>query len=199
MDDQWVLLDLNSGKKKSLIPARIGQQIEVLNDDMVLIRQNKKGNMYGDYGDYTTSLFNPDTGKIRWTVDAKIERGLLEADQLYVIRNGYPAAVDYHTGETRWDAQESVGTNQYSTNQGSYLIIGDRLLLPRNENLLVMDKKDGTLLGRVHDVVMGTPEHRDRDAKNGMINRIDDKVYVGSANGRFRVFPVDQLEGDISF
>lgn len=199
LDDQWVLLDLNSGKKQSLIPARIGQQIEVLNDDMVLIRQNKKGNMYGDYGDYTTSLFDPDTGKIRWTVDAKIERGLLEADQLYVIRNGYPAAVDYHTGETRWDAQESVGTNQYSTNQGSYLIIGDRLLLPRNENLLVMDKKDGTLLGRVHDVVMGTPEHRDRDAKNGMINRIDDKVYVGSANGRFRVFPVDQLEGDISF
>lgn len=199
MDDQWVLLDLNSGKKQSLIPARIGQQIEVLNDDMVLIRQNKKGNMYGDYGDYTTSLFDPDTGKIRWTVDAKIERGLLEADQLYVIRNGYPAAVDYRTGETRWDAQESVGTNQYSANQGSYLIIGDRLLLPRNENLLVMDKKDGTLLGRVHDVVMGTPEHRDRHAKNGMINRIDDKVYVGSANGRFRVFPVDQLEGDISF
>ncbi|MCM3133992.1 PQQ-like beta-propeller repeat protein [Paenibacillus polysaccharolyticus] len=199
LEDQWVLLDLTSGKKRSQFHALPGQQLEVLNDGMVLIRENQKGDRYGDYGDYTTSLFDPDTGKIRWTVDTKIERGLLEADQLYVIRNGYPAAVDYHTGETRWDAQESVGANQYSTNQGSYLIIGDRLLLPRNEDLLVIDKKDGTLLGRVHDVVMGTPEHRDRDAKNGMINRIDDKVYVGSANGRFRVFPVDQLEGDISF
>ncbi|WP_161556852.1 PQQ-binding-like beta-propeller repeat protein [Paenibacillus amylolyticus] len=199
LDDQWVLLDLTSGKKRSLIPARTGQQIEVLNDGMVLIRQNQKGNMYGDYGEYTTSLFDLGTGKIRWTVNAKIERGLLEADQLYVIRNGYPAAVDYRTGETRWDTQESVGANQYSTNQGSYLIIGDHLLLPRNEDLLVMDKKDGKLLGRVHDVVMGTPEHRDRDAKNGMINRMDDMVFVGSANGRFRVLPAHLLEGENSF
>ncbi|MGO4532674.1 PQQ-binding-like beta-propeller repeat protein [Paenibacillus sp. 2TAF8] len=199
LDDQWVLLDLTSGKKRSLIPARIGQQIEVLNDGMVLIRQNQKGNMYGDYDEYTTSLFDLGSGKIRWTVNAKIERGLLEADQLYVIKNGYPASVDYRNGETRWDAKESVGANQHSTNQGSYLIIGDRLLLPRNEDLLVMDKKDGTLLGRVHDVVMGTPDHRDRDAKNGTINRIDDEVYVGSANGRFRVFPADLLEEEISF
>ncbi|WP_434756689.1 PQQ-binding-like beta-propeller repeat protein [Paenibacillus amylolyticus] len=199
LDDQWVLLDLTSGKKRSLIPARIGQQIEVLNDGKVLIRQNQKGNMYGDYDEYTTSLFDPGSGKIHWTVNAKIERGLLEADQLYVIRNGYPASVDYRNGETRWDAKESVGANQYSINQGSYLIIGDRLLLPRNEDLLVLDKKDGTLLGRVHDVVMGTPEHRDRDAKNGMINRINDEVYVGSANGRFRVFPAALLEGDLSF
>ncbi len=199
LEDQWVLLDLTSGKKRSQFPARTGQQLEVLNDGMVLIRENQKGDRYGDYGDYTTSLFDPNTGKIRWTVDAKIERGLREADQLYVIRNGYPASVDYRTGETRWDTQESVGANQYSTNQGSYLIIGDRLLLPRNEDLLVMDKKDGTLLGRVHDVVMGAPEHRDRDAKNGMVNRIDDMVYVGSANGRFRVLPADLLEGEISF
>ncbi|MDT0126035.1 PQQ-binding-like beta-propeller repeat protein [Paenibacillus sp. RRE4] len=199
LEDQWVLLDLTSGKKRSQFPARTGQQLEVLNDGMVLIRENQKGDRYGDYGDYTTSLFDPNTGKIRWTVDAKIERGLREADQLYVIRNGYPASIDYRTGETRWDTQESVGANQYSTNQGSYLIIGDRLLLPRNEDLLVMDKKDGTLLGRVHDVVMGAPEHRDRDAKNGMVNRIDDMVYVGSANGRFRVLPADLLEGEISF
>lgn len=199
LNDQWVLLDMTSGKKLSQFPARSGQQLEVLNEGMVLIRENKKGDAYGDYGDYATSLFDPATGASRWTVNAKIERGLADEDQLYVIMNGYPAAVDYRTGVTKWDAKESVGANQHSTNQGSYLIIGERLLLPRNEDFLVMDKKDGTLLGRVHDVVMGTPEHRDRDAKNGMINRIDNEVYVGSANGRFRVFPVDQLEGDISF
>ncbi|MNW70333.1 hypothetical protein D3C74_496000 [compost metagenome] len=61
-----------------------------------------------------------------------------------------------------------------------------------------MDKRDGTLLGRVHDVVMGTPEHRDREAKNGMINQIGKEVYVGSANGRFRVFPAGGFEGEIS-
>ena len=158
-----------------------------------------KGDSYGDYVDYETSLFDSDTGRIRWTIDAKVERGLLEANQLYVIMNGYPAALDYRTGKTRWKALESIGASQYSTNQGSYLIIGQHLLLPRNEDLLVMNKEDGMLLGRIQDVVMGTPEHRDRDAKNGMMNQIDDEVYIGSANGRFRVLPAHLLERDISF
>ncbi|MBR2564831.1 MAG: PQQ-binding-like beta-propeller repeat protein [Paenibacillus sp.] len=198
LDDQWVLLDLNSGKKLSQFPARAGQQLEVLHDGRVLIRENIKGDLYGDYVDYTTSLFVPDTGKTSWVVKAKIERALTEENQLYVIMNGYPAALNYRTGETLWSAKESIGASQYPVNQGSYLLIGERLLLPLYDDLLVMDKKTGVLLGRIHDVVMGTPEHRDRDAKNGMINRIDDQVYVGSANGRFRSFPASDMEVNIS-
>lgn len=193
LDHQWVLLDLTSGKKLSQFSVRAGQELEVLNDGMVLIRENNKGDPYGDYEDFTTSLFDPGTGEIRWTLDVKLQRGLVEGNQLYTIMNGHPAAVDYRTGETRWSARETIGSAKYTTNQGSYLIIGDRLLLPLNDDLLVMDKRDGTLLGRVHDVVMGTPEHRDREAKNGMINQIGNEVYVGSANGRFRVFPASSF------
>lgn len=198
LNDQWVLLDLSSGRKLSRFPARGGQQPELLQDGMMLIREHKKGDLYGDYEDYTTALYDPESGKVRWKLDAKIERGLIEGDRLYVIMNGYPAAIDYRTGETRWIAKESIGRNRYALNQGSYLVIGERLLLPMHENLLVMNKKDGTLLGRVQDVVMGTPEHRDREAKNGMINRAGSEVYVGSANGRFRVLPANLMEGDIS-
>lgn len=85
-----------------------------------------------------------------------------------------------------------------SDESGSYLVIDDQLLLPMDENLLVMNKKNGALLGRVHDVVMGNPEHRDRDAKNGMINRIGNEVYVGSSNGRFRVYEASRLQEAIS-
>ncbi|WP_272040153.1 outer membrane protein assembly factor BamB family protein [Paenibacillus sp. JJ-100] len=194
LDDQWVLLDLTSGKKLSHFPARAGQQLEVLNDGRVLIRENKKGYLYGEYVDYTTSLFDPNTGKTSWILKAKIERGLVEENQIYVIMNGYPAALKYRTGETVWSAKASIGASPSSTNQGSYLLIGERLLLPLYDDLLVMDKKTGVLLGRIHDVVMGTPEHRDRDAKNGMINRIDVQVYIGSANGHFRAFPVSGLK-----
>ena len=43
LDNQWVLLDLASGKKLSEFPARTGQQLEVLSDSTVLIRENKRG------------------------------------------------------------------------------------------------------------------------------------------------------------
>lgn len=198
LDNQWLLLDLNTGKKLAQFPARVGQRFEELNDGMLLIRENKNGNHYGEYEDFTTTLYDAKTGKTRWTLKGKIERGLVEEDQLYVIKNGYPAAVDYKTGETRWNAKDTIATLRHPTNQGSYLVIDDQLLLPMDENLLVMNKKNGALLGRVHDVVMGNPEHRDRDAKNGMINRISNEVYVGSSNGRFRVYEASRLQEAIS-
>ncbi|WP_440116466.1 outer membrane protein assembly factor BamB family protein [Paenibacillus sp. QZ-Y1] len=198
LDDQWVLVDLNTGKKLAQFAARVGQQIEVLNDGMVLIRENKNGEMYGDHGDFTTTLYDAKAGKKWWTQNNKIERGLVEDDQLYVIKNGYPAALAYDTGETRWTAQNTISSLRSSTNQGSYLVIDDQLLLPMGEDLLIMDKKDGTLIGRVHDVVMGSPEHRDRDAKNGTMNRLGDEVYIGSSNGRFSLYETSGLNTDIS-
>ncbi|MFE6079127.1 PQQ-binding-like beta-propeller repeat protein [Paenibacillus sp. NPDC057886] len=198
LDDQWVLVDLNTGKQLAHFPARVGQQIEVLNDGMVLIRENKNGEMYGDYADFTTTLYDAKSGKKRWTLTDKIERGLVEDDQLYVIKNGYPAALAYDTGETRWNTQNTISSLRYPTNQGSYVVIEDQLLLPMGEDLLVMDKNDGTLIGRVHDVVMGNPEHRDRDAKNGTMNRLGNEVYIGSSNGRFSRYEASDLNTDIS-
>ncbi|WP_063566049.1 PQQ-binding-like beta-propeller repeat protein [Paenibacillus sp. O199] len=198
LDDQWVLVDLNNGQKLAHFPARVGQQIEVLNDGMVLIRENNNGEMYGEYEDYITTLYDPKTEKKWWTQNNKIERALVEGDQLYVIKNGYPAALAYETGETRWTAQNTIAAFQYPTNQGSYVVIEDQLLLPMGEDLLIMDKNDGTLIGRVHDVVMGSPEHRDRDAKNGTMNRLGNEVYVGSSNGRFSIYDANDLHTDIS-
>ncbi|MCF7756509.1 PQQ-like beta-propeller repeat protein [Paenibacillus xylanexedens] len=198
LDNQWLLLDLNTGKKLAQFPARVGQRFEELNDGILLIRENQNGDHYGEYEDFTTTLYDAKTGKTRWTLKGKIERGLVEEDQLYVIKNGYPAALDYKTGETRWDTKDTIATLRHPTNQGSYLVIDDQLLLPMDENLLVMNKKNGALLGRVHDVVIGNPEHRDRDAKNGTINRIGNEVYVGSSNGRFRVYEASRLQEAIS-
>ncbi|MEO2215232.1 PQQ-binding-like beta-propeller repeat protein [Paenibacillus amylolyticus] len=198
LDNQWLLLDLNTGKKLAQFPARVGQRFEELNDGTLLIRENKNGDHYGEYEDFTTTLYDAKTGKTRWTLKGKIERGLVEDDQLYVIKNGYPAALDYKTGETRWNAKDTIARLRHPTNQGSYLIIDDQLLLPMDENLLVLNKNNGALLGRVHDVVMGNPEHRDRDAKNGTINRIGNEVYVGSSNGRFRVYEASRLQEAIS-
>ncbi|WP_458125366.1 outer membrane protein assembly factor BamB family protein [Paenibacillus sp. Z3-2] len=198
LDNQWQLLDLNTGKKLAQFPARAGQRFEELNDGMLLIRENINGDHYGKYEDFTTNLYDAKSGEKRWTLNNKIERGLVEDDQLYVIKNGYPAALDYKTGKTRWNAKDTIAALRYPTNQGSYLVIGDQLLLPMDENLLVLNKKNGALLGRVHDVVMGSPEHRDRDAKNGMINRIGNEVYVGSSNGRFRLYEASHLQEAIS-
>ncbi|MGW7163112.1 outer membrane protein assembly factor BamB family protein [Paenibacillus taichungensis] len=196
--DQWALLDLNTGKKLAQFPARNGQQFEVLSDGKLLIRENKKGDIYGDYADFTTTLYDAKSGTKRWTQKGKIERGFVEDDQLYVVKNGYPAALAYDTGETRWNTQNTISSLRYPTNQGSYVVIEDQLLLPMGEDLLVMDKNNGTLIGRVHDVVMGTPEHRDRDAKNGTINRIGNEVYIGSSNGRFSIYDANDLHTDIS-
>lgn len=198
LDDLWVLVDLSTGKKHAQFPARMGQQIEVLNDGMILIREHKNGEMYGDYADFTTTLYNAKSSKKRWTLNDKIERVLVEDDQLYVIKNGYPAALAYDTGETRWSAQNTISSLRYPTNQGSYLVIDDQLLLPMGEDLLIMDKHDGTLIGRVHDVVMGSPEHRDRDAKNGTMNRLGNEIYIGSSNGRFSIYEASDLNIDIS-
>lgn len=198
LDNQWLLLDLNTGKKLAQFPARVGQRLEELNDGMLLIRENQNGDHYGEYEDFTTTLYDAKTGQTRWTLNGKIERGLVEDDQLYVIKNGYPAALNYDTGETRWNAKDTIATLRYPTNQGSYLVIDDQLLLPMDENWLVLNKNNGALLGRVHDVAMGNPEHRDRDAKNGTINRIGNEVYVGSSNGRFRVYEASRLQEAIS-
>ncbi|MEC0129029.1 outer membrane protein assembly factor BamB family protein [Paenibacillus pabuli] len=197
LNDQWVLLDLNTGKKLAQFPARNGQQIEVLNDGRLLIRDNKKADIYGDYADFTTTLYDAKSGKKLWVMNDKIERGLVEGDQLYVIKNGYPAALAYDTGETRWTAQNTIAALRYPTNQGSYLVFDNQLLLPMGDDLLVMNKLDGTLMGRVHDVVMGNPEHRDRDAKNGILNRVGNEVYIGSSNGRFSLYEASALNMDI--
>lgn len=196
--DQWALLDLNTGKKLAQFPARNGQQFEVLSDGKLLIRENKKGDIYGEYADFTTTLYDAKSGTKRWTQKGKIERGFVEDNQLYVIKNGYPAALAYDTGETRWNTQNTISSLRYPTNQGSYVVIEDQLLLPMGEDLLVMDKNNGTLIGRVHDVVMGTPEHRDRNAKNGTMNRFGNEVYIGSSNGRFSIYDANDLHTDIS-
>ncbi|WP_413375446.1 PQQ-binding-like beta-propeller repeat protein [Paenibacillus taichungensis] len=194
---QWVLLNLNTGAQLANFPAREGQRFEVLNDGMLLIRENKKGDHYGEFSAFTTTLYDAKSGTKRWTLNDKIERGFVEEDQLYVIKNGYPAALAYDTGETRWNTQNTILSLRYPTNQGSYVVIKDQLLLPMGEDLLVMDKNDGTLIGRVHDVVMGNPEHRDRDAKNGTMNRLGNEVYIGSSNGRFSIYDASDLDTDI--
>ncbi|KOY13127.1 outer membrane protein assembly factor BamB family protein [Paenibacillus xylanivorans] len=193
---QWVLLDLDTGAQLANFPAREGQRFEELNDGMMLIRE--KGDHYGEFADFTTTLYDPKSGKKLWVMNGKIERGFVENDQLYVIKNGYPTALAYDTGETRWNAQNTISSLRFPTNQGSYLVIGDQLLLPMGEDLLVMDKHDGTLIGRVHDVVMGNPEHRGRDAKNGTMNRLGNEVYIGSSNGRFGIYEASGLHTDIS-
>jgi outer membrane protein assembly factor BamB len=195
---QWVLLDLNTGAQIATFPAREGQRFEVLNDGMLLIRENKKGDHYGEFADFTTTLYDPKSGKKLWVMNGKIERGFVEDDQLYVIKNGYPTALAYDTGETRWSAQNTISSLRFPTNQGSYLVIDDQLLLPMGEDLLIMDKHDGTLIGRVHDVVIGNPEHRGRDAKNGTMNRLGNEVYIGSSNGRFGIYEASGLHTDIS-
>ncbi|MDN4604816.1 PQQ-binding-like beta-propeller repeat protein [Paenibacillus sp. F6_3S_P_1C] len=197
-DHQWVLLDLNTGAQLANFPAREGQRFEVLNDGMLLIRENKKGDHYGEFADFTTTLYDPKSNKKLWVMNGKIERGFVEDDQLYVIKNGYPAALAYDSGETRWNAQNTIAALRYPTNQGSYLVIDDQLLLPMGEDLLIMDKHDGTLMGRVHDVVMGDPEHRNRDAKNGTINRLGNEIYIGSSNGRFSIYEASDLNISIS-
>ncbi|KQY93521.1 hypothetical protein ASD24_20330 [Paenibacillus sp. Root52] len=191
--DQWTLVDLNTGKKREHFAAKQEQQIEVLNDGMVLIRENKHGDQYGEYEDFTTTLYDPQRGQKRWSVNAKIERGLVEGDQVYVIRNGSPAALDYKTGKLRWSVKETLGTVRHLINQGSYTLINDQLLLPTGADLLVFNAQNGELIGRVNDIVTGQPEHRDRQAKNGAINRIGDEVYIGSSNGRFSLYKSQDL------
>nr|WP_275446138.1 PQQ-binding-like beta-propeller repeat protein [Paenibacillus sp. ACRSA] len=191
--DQWTLVDLNTGKKREHFAAKQEQQIEVLNDGMVLIRENKHGDQYGEYEDFTTTLYDPQRGQKRWSVNAKIERGLVENEQVYVIRNGSPAALEYKTGKLRWSVKQTLGTVSHTINQGSYTLIDDQLLLPMRADLLVFNSQNGELLGRVYDIVTGEPEHRERQAKNGAINRIGDEVYIGSSNGRFSLYQSKDL------
>ncbi|WP_339276171.1 PQQ-binding-like beta-propeller repeat protein [Paenibacillus sp. FSL W8-0426] len=198
LDDQWVLIDLKTGEEQAKFAARNGQRFEVLNDGRLLIRENQNGQNYGDVHDYSTTLFDPKSNKKLWAIEGKFDRGLVEGNRLYGVLNGFPAALDYDSGSVVWNVEEEGVAIPMLLNQGSYVLAGDQLLLPRGDDLLVLDKNTGKIGGRIHDIVMGTPEHRDRDAKNGTMNRIGDDIYIGSANGRFGLYSADTLSANIS-
>jgi hypothetical protein len=65
---------------------------------------------------------------------------------------------------------------------------GDNLLLPYRNDLLLLQKKDGKVLRRDQNMLMGYAEMRDKETRNGTLNIIGNEIYVGSANGTFTRF-----------
>ncbi|AZK48431.1 PQQ-binding-like beta-propeller repeat protein [Paenibacillus lentus] len=197
--NQWLLVDLATGQEAARFPAKAGERFEVLNEQYLLIQRPLPGHFKKtDKESYESVLYDALAGKELWTVQGKATKGVIDGQHLYFVIEGIPAKAELKTGRIAWKipvpASLDMERDLSFMAPGSYVVLNDYLLLSYGDDLLVLDKEDGHMAGRIQDVRMGYAELREQVSRNGLLNRTGDELYAGSANGAFTRFSVKMLE-----
>ncbi|MEC0203764.1 PQQ-binding-like beta-propeller repeat protein [Paenibacillus lautus] len=193
---EWVLLDTETGKRKSVYPAREMERFEVLNERYLLVQRALNGEYFGGATAYESILYDSLEDKELWIVKGKAARGVIEGERVYLTLNGIPAAVDKESGSIIWKMETtSKASDDLSHLVGSSYGILDRyLLLSWGSDLVVLNKEDGRSLGRLHNVITGNVDLRELYARNGALNVTDYEVLVGTVNGAFIRYDAERLK-----
>lgn len=193
---EWVLLDTETGKRKSVYPAREMERFEVLNERYLLVQRALNGEYFSGATAYESILYDSLEDKELWTVKGKAARGVIEGERVYLTLNGIPAAVDKESGSIIWKMETtSKASDDLSHLVGSSYGILDRyLLLSWGSDLVVLNKEDGRSLGRLHNVITGNVDLRELYARNGALNVTDYEVLVGTVNGAFIRYDAERLK-----
>jgi outer membrane protein assembly factor BamB len=193
---EWVLLDTETGKRKSVYPAREMERFEVLNERYLLVQRALNGEYFSGATAYESVLYDSLEDKELWTVKGKAARGVIEGERVYLTLNGIPAAVDKESGSIIWKMETtSKASDDLSHLVGSsYGILDQYLLLSWGSDLVVLNKEDGRSLGRLHNVITGNVDLRELYARNGALNVTDHEVLVGTVNGAFIRYDAQRLK-----
>nr|WP_233147171.1 PQQ-binding-like beta-propeller repeat protein [Paenibacillus selenitireducens] len=192
LGDEWLLLNIKTGKAEAVYPAKPDELFEVLDQRYLLVQRGLDNRAE----DIVSILYDAVDQRELWTLKGKATKGVIEGSTIYLTLNGIPAAVHKETGEVLWKMRMTSTNNEDLSHlvYSSYAVLDRYLLIQYASDLFVLNKEDGSLLGRLQDVRAGSAELREQDARNGALNATEAEVYVGTANGAFVRYDAKALE-----
>lgn len=192
---ELLYIDTNKGTVKAKYRMEDDQQVWLLKDASLLIQRPKAGFEQEEMPPYETDYYDAISGKYLWTVQGRASRAVFEDDRVYMSVDGIPTAVNKRDGTIVWQAATTgYGSRLSNMQTGDMLPIGDKLIVPSGEDLLLLNKSDGKLLNRIQDVRFGYPDLRESDATNGFLNTDGQYLYIGSSNGYFSKLKLDAIK-----
>lgn len=196
----WRKIDLTSGKTLVRYPLDTEDgSFEDLGGGYLLVQeQEQRANSEFSRSETDrsrTKLIDASSGRELWTRGGAVANGLIDGDVLYAVVDRIPSALNLKTGDLIWEARTNgLHPNRAFTHgAGSFLIVGDHLLLPYDEDLLVFERGTGRQLGRLDGFRFGYPELRDTYSRSSLLNEADGKIYIGSASRSFAVVDKSKL------
>ncbi|MGG3283204.1 PQQ-binding-like beta-propeller repeat protein [Paenibacillus solani] len=192
---EWVLLNTKTGEREGGYPAREMERFEVLNERYLLVQRALNGQYFSGATAYESLLYDGIEDKVVWTVEGKAARAVIEGERVYLTLNGIPAAVSIEDGRVLWKMENTAAVSDDLSHLvgSSYGVLGRYLLLSLGSDLVVLDKENGKSLGRLHNVITGNVDLREQDARNGALNVTDHEVLIGTVNGAFIRYDVEEL------
>lgn len=192
LGEEWHLLNTTTGKSEAVYPAKSDETFEVLDQRYLLVQRGLDNRVKG----IESVLYDAVDKRELWTYKGRATKGVIEGDTIYLALNGVPSAVHKKTGEMLWKMR-MISNNNVDLSHfvySSFAVLDRYLLIQYDSDLLVLNKEDGSLLGRLHDVYAGSAELREQEARNGALNATEEEVYAGTANGAFVRYNVKALE-----
>ncbi len=195
----WRKIDLTNGKTLVRYPLDTDGSFEDLGGGYLLVQEQEptESSKFSDseIDRLRTKLIDASSGRELWTRGGAVANGLIDGDILYAVVDRIPSALNLKTGDLIWEARTNgLHPNRAFTHgAGSFLIVGDHLLLPYDEDLLVFERGTGRQLGRLDGFRFGYPELRDTYSRSSLLNEADGKIYIGSASRSFAVLDKSKL------
>lgn len=191
---------MNTGKISARYLARRNEVLEVIDDRYLLIQRPDELNTGGYAASVETVFYDTQENRTIWTLKGRASKGIIDGSTVYLAIDGLPTAVDIESGSILWQIGSNDGEDERSLidvssfASSSYGLLGSNLLLPYGKDLLLIQKRDGKVLGRIEDMTMGYAELRDQETRQGTLNIVGDEIYIGFANGNFTRFSKDMIE-----
>lgn len=189
-----LLLQIGSGKTLARYPIQAGEHVTAVGGGKLLIQRALDASRYWDAKQFEAVLYDPAAERELWKLDteapamtAAAASSAADADRLYVLLHGVPAALDLRDGTVIWQMQ--AAPDEAGSGLPLWVIhpaaIGDTLLLPVGSDLLAVNPADGALRYRLHNTRFGLPDRPEDDLMSQFFLREEGgMLYIGSANGQ---------------
>lgn len=187
-------IDLRTGKTLASVENSPNRHFTVLGGRYLFIHEMEDAGEYAQYAyrrgiGVKTSFYDLEDHKELWKINDDAVTGIVEGQQVYYVTRGRIVSADLLTGRVRWETP----FQRHEHWEGKQPVIAnDNLFVPGLKGVFAFDKTTGTYRYQVADYQIDSLEGRTLLNTYGLLTRMGDALYVGSADGRFSKLDLEQ-------